>query len=242
MKKIILFAIILSTLILPACVGRIMVGSGDVVREMRDVSGFDEVDICCGMELILSQGEKISLEIEAEDNFLPEIETIVLGDTLRIGYQDQYPETAYRPTRPIRVYLTMTEIRGIEISGGGELDANVIETDKLGIHLSGGSEANINELVAKDFSLHISGGGDAQIAGQVNEQDVNLSGGSSYEAENLASSDAVLDVSGGGDAELWVTDKLVVNASGGSSVDYYGSPHLTSNTSGGSTVRSQGGK
>ncbi|MBC8503922.1 MAG: DUF2807 domain-containing protein [Anaerolineales bacterium] len=242
MKKNILVAILSLTLILSACAARIVRGSGDVVSEMRDVSGFDEVDVCCGMELILSQGDEISLEIEAEDNILAEIESRVVGDSLRIEYRDQYPETGYRPTRPIRIYLTIAEIRAVEISGGGELDAFTIETDSLDLRLSGGSEAEIDSLIAEEFNLHISGGGDASVSGQVVEQNIHLSGGSSYEAGNLESSEAGLDVSGGGDAEVWVTDKLVVNASGGSSISYYGELQLTSNTSGGSTVKSLGSK
>ncbi len=242
MKKLVLFGIAMLTVTLSACAARIVRGSGDVVSEVRDVSGFDEVDVCCGMELILSQGDAESLEIEAEDNILEEIETRVVGDELRIGFRDQYPETAYRPTRPIRIYLTTPEIRGVEISGGGELDAFEIETDRFDLHLSGGSDAEIDSLIAERFDLHISGGGDAVVSGQVDEQNLDLSGGSSYAGDDLESNATDVNVSGGGDVEVWTTETLDVNASGGSQVAYYGSPTVDSNTSGGSNVRSLGSK
>jgi len=242
MKKNTLLLAVLLALILSACAARIVRGSGNVIREFREVSGFDRVDMCCGMELFLTQGNDARLEIEADDNILEEIESIVIADTLRIEFQDQYPDTAYRPTRPIRVFLTISEINYIEISGGGELFASEISTQQLELKLSGGSSAEIKEVDIDEFDLDISGGGDSYVAGQVDEQRVDLSGGSSYEADNLESKDTVIDVSGGGDALIWVTDSLDVNASGGSSVSYYGKPHLTSNTSGGGSLNSLGNR
>ena len=31
-------------------------GSGNIVTESRDVSGFEHVEVCCGMELYLTEG------------------------------------------------------------------------------------------------------------------------------------------------------------------------------------------
>ncbi len=242
MKKLIMVVTIAMAMMLSACAARVVRGSGNVVRETRDVRGFEQIDICCGMELILSQASQESLEIEAEDNIIAEIETRVVGDTLEVGYIEQYPETAYWPTKPIRLFLSVEVVREIDISGGGELDAFEIETDSFDLHLSGGSDAEIDALNVDDFDLDVSGGGDVKVSGQVNEQRIELSGGSSYEASELVSEQAVINVSGGGNAEIWVTDSLDVNASGGSSVSYYGQPIVNSNSSGGSSVISLGSK
>jgi len=192
------------------------------------------------MELYLEQGKSESLEIEAEDNILAEITSQVVAGTLRIEYKEQYPDTAYLPTRPIRVYLTMVDIEGIEISGGGELSADSLKSDSLHLRLSGGSDAQIDDLKAGTLTVDVSGGGDIEVAGQVAEQFVDASGGSSYDAENLESDDTTLTLSGGGDARIWVQDTLWVDASGGSQVRYYGSPKVQSDVSGGSELKSLG--
>lgn len=240
MKKIYIPILILFALVFSSCAARVVHGSMNVVTETRQVSDFSRVDICCGMELFLEKGKRENLEIEAEDNILAEIESVVRGDTLWIKFRDGYPEVAYRPNRPIRIYLTAEEIAGVEISGGGDLYAEEITTERLELVLSGGSDAEIEALKADYFDLDVSGGGDVSIAGAVEEQRIDSSGGSSYDAEDLESEMATLHVSGGGNASLWVHDMLDVDASGGSSVSYYGQPKITASTSGGSNLSSLG--
>jgi len=242
MKKLIFCVIIAMAMMLSACAARVVRGSGNVISETRNVRSFERIDVCCGMELILSQANQESLEIEAEDNIIAEIKARVVGDTLEIGYIEQYPETAYWPTKPIRLYLSAEKIREIEISGGGELDAFDIETDSFDLHLSGGSDAEIDALNVDDFDLDVSGGGDVKVSGQVIEQRIDLSGGSCYEASEFESEEAVINVSGGSNAEIWATETVDINASGGSTVTYYGQPILNSNTSGGSNVKSLGSR
>lgn len=240
MKKFLILFTIIFALLLSSCAARVVRGSGDVVSEVRDVQGFDQVDVCCGMELYLSQGSSESLEIEAEDNILPELVSSVHGGVLEIGFRDQYPEAVYLTSKPIRVYVTMIEVTGIEVSGGGDLFAETIDAGELVVRLSGGSDAQIDQLSADNLEIDVTGGGDVEIAGQVIEQQLFSSGGSSYTADELESDQAVMYVSGGGHATVWVNEKLSVDASGGSKIAYYGEPRLTSESSGGSSLNSLG--
>ena len=231
---------ILSALILSSCASRIVHGSGKVVAETRQVRRFSRVDVCCGMELYLEQSNRESLEIEAEDNILAEIESIVQGDILVIKFRGSYPDVVYSPKRSIQIYLTVNEIEGIEISGGGELFAEDISTNSLVIDLSGGSDAEIDFLKADYFDLNVSGGGDIELVGEVTKQFVDASGGSSYQAKELHSEEATLNISGGGSAMVWVDEIFNVDASGGSSVRYFGTPRIQSDVSGGSEITGLG--
>jgi uncharacterized membrane protein len=84
MKKTVVLVSVVTLLFITACgvssgFGfRTVKGSGEVITVQRDMSGFNRVDICCGMTLILSQGESESLEIKADDNFMAEIVTRVV--------------------------------------------------------------------------------------------------------------------------------------------------------------------
>jgi hypothetical protein len=240
MRKISIPMFVFFAVMISGCASRTVHGSGNVTSETRSVRNFERVDICCGMELYLEQGKAERLEIEAEDNILEEIVSDVVAGTLKIEYKNQYPDTAYFPSRPIRVYLSVVDIERIEISGGGELSADSLESERLQINLSGGSDAQIDDLVADSLDVDVSGGGDVEIAGQVGEQYINASGGSSYDAEDLHSEKTTLNLSGGGQARLWVQNTLNVDASGGSQVRYYGSPSVNSDASGGSEIRSLG--
>src|SRR3990172_801597 len=80
-----------AVLFISACTlaaGYLIRGSGRVATETRQASGFDEIEGCCGMQLILSQGETESLEIEAEDNILPEIVSEVIGSRLSVRFDN----------------------------------------------------------------------------------------------------------------------------------------------------------
>ena len=195
-------------------------GSGNVVRITREASDFTAIEVCCGMQLTLTQGEPTTVELEGDDNILPEIETIVRGDVLTVQFRQRV--NLWTNTRtPIRVYVTMPTISAIEVSGGGTASAPTISSDELQLTLSGGARATIG-------------------AGVVTEQTVDASGGSQYLAEDLQSERAHLEISGGSRARVWASESLVVDASGGSNVAYYGRPDVDQDTSGGSDIDSLG--
>ena len=86
MNKKMLLPLVLIMFLLSAC--NAVRGSGDVVTETRAVSGFDQVSLSGQGELIVTQGDQESLEIEAEDNIIAVIETEVRGNTLYIGIKE----------------------------------------------------------------------------------------------------------------------------------------------------------
>jgi Putative auto-transporter adhesin, head GIN domain len=228
-------------LLLSACANfSLLQGSGKIVRESRAVSDFTAVEICCGMQLTLTQGEPTSVEIEGDDNILPEIETLVAGDRLTVQFRQRIGLWTNTRT-PIQVYVTMPTISGVEVSGGGALTASTIQSDAFQLTLSGGSHADIDELQVTELRADLSGGAHATImAGTVPTQLIDASGGSHYLAEELQSAQANLDISGGSEARIWASDSLVVDASGGSEVAYYGRPNVEQDVSGGSDLNALG--
>lgn len=220
--------------------GKIIRGSGKVTSETRPVSNFDQISVCCGMQLIFAQGAAETLELEGEDNLLPEIVTTVSDGRLTVRYRDINSRTQYQPTQPIRVKVSAVQIHSLEVSGGGSLEAGQIQTDRLTIELSGGSTASLGALKAESLRLRCSGGGSATLAGSVTEQDISTSGGSGYRAGDLESERVKIEMSGGGVATVWVNESLEANLSGGVRAEYYGRPLITEELSGGSKLVSLG--
>jgi len=183
--------------------GKVIRGSGKVVSETRPVSNFEQVSVCCGMHLILTQGETESLEIEADDNLLPEIVSTLEVGKLTIRFKDTNGGTQYRPTQPIRIKVSAIHIRGLEVSGGGSLEAGKIDTDRLDIGLSGGSLAKTGSIAADTMKLGISGGGDFSAQDlRLTHLEVDLSGGSMASIQALESDSLKLGSSGGGKITL----------------------------------------
>jgi hypothetical protein len=233
-------------------------GSGNVITENREISEIEEVKVCCGMKLLLTQGEHATLTLEGDDNILREIETVVTGKSLNVRFRTTIGLFNLRPSRQVIVHLQMQTIRGIEINGGGSLEVEIIESEGITLNLTGGSHGTINSLQATNADLTNSGGskltvnalttenlkialsGGSRLTinnGTATTQQVNSSGGSQYQATDLQSTTAKIDVGGGGQAKVWVTESLAVHASGGSRVEYTGNPTVEQQLSGGSNLR-----
>jgi len=195
-------------------------GSGNVTNETRDVSRFERVDVCCGMELTLTQGDVESLRIEADDNFMDEIVTTVSNGTLTINYRIT-TNVSYRPSQQVKLYLAAKEIRGVSISGGGELNAESLVGDRFELDLSGGSDAIVGTLTADDVRIHVSGGGNIETESiHADRLEVDLSGSSDAIFEDLQVGTFVLDGSGGGDVRgAGFVETQNIELSGGSSFD-----------------------
>lgn len=258
MNKRFLSIFLVVTLLLNGCALAAVRGSGNVVTESRTVTDFEQVEVCCGMELRLTQGDDVQLTLEADDNLLPEIETVVRDGTLLVRFRSRLGLFNLHLSRPIIVNLQMPTIHGIAISGGGSLETERLETERLTLAFSGGSQGAIGDVQAENvdlstsgggqvtidnidldtLDLEVSGGGHTTIAnGAITNQRVSLSGGSHYDGAAVEGETATLDLSGGAEARVWVTERLVVQASGGSQVEYTGNPALEQSLSGGSQLR-----
>jgi len=227
---------------------RMVRGSGDVINEDRNVSGFDKILVEGAGRLILTQGKKESLIVETDDNLMQYIRTEVVGDTLEIGFEDDVVlssgngRVALDPTDGFIFYISVIDLQGISISGAADIEMDKIKTDQLDITFSGAGRVSVDDLDAGSLNVHVSGAGDVNLVGRVDDQVVMLSGLGRYQAFDLESQEASVTISGAGGANVWVIETLDVSISGAGDVKYYGSPSVTPNISGVGRIQSQGEK
>jgi hypothetical protein len=219
---------------------RTIKGSGNVVTEERDVSGFDRVALSGFGEVIITQGDEESLTVETDDNLMRYIETVVRGVTLELGFTDD--DILLRPSKSIIFRLSVIELTALDSSGAGLFEIDELDADRLEVTLSGAGDIRIDSLTATDLVVTVSGAGNIKLAGQVKTQEVNLNGLGNYVAPDLESQAATVRISGAGSASIWALDTLDVTISGAGNVDYYGSPEVSENISGVGKVTSQGDK
>ncbi len=214
-------------------------GTGNVITESRRVSGFDSVDLSGIGTLIIEQGDSESLEITAEDNLMPYLESRVIGSRLELGVQ-QF--VSIQPMKDIVYHLTVIDLSAIDTSGLGNVEINSLSTAQLSIDISGSGNVNIGDLQAETLNLNVSGMGNITVAGKVNDQRVEISGAGSYQAGDMQSSTARIKISGSGNATVWAEQDLNVDISGMGTVDYFGSPVVSSDISGAGNLSSAGAK
>jgi len=234
MKRIIVF--VLCMISLSAC--NILQGSGKVVSEERNVSGFNKVTLSGVGELDITQGSSEALTIEAEDNIIPKITANVNNGTLEISYDSKVWNIL--PSRAVKFHLTMNEINSLDTSGAGSISVSGLQTSALEISVSGGGNVSISDLSADTLNVTLNGVGNFDLAGSVTSQQVTLNGAGRYQAGDLQSQNAKIVVNGGCSATIWVTDTLDVKITGLGGVDYYGHPNVTPNITGAGKVSELG--
>ena len=208
-------------------------GSGNVLSEDRQVSGFDSVSVSGGGELILAQGDEEALTIETDDNLLPFIKSEVQNGRLSIGPRN----VNLTPTKSVRYQLKLKKLNDLESSGSVRVEADNIQTERFALSVSGSGNFNVAHLETQVLSTHISGSGSTSASGRAETQDIDISGSGDHHASDLKSSKAVANISGSGHASLWVTQTLTAHISGSGSVEYRGDATVASHVSGSGKVR-----
>ena len=236
-KKYILFAAIAVLLVSSACgvvpvLSRTIEGSGNIITEERNVSGFDRVTLAGFGEVSVEQGATESLTVSTDDNIMPYVRTEVRNNTLILDFDDTARNRSYDPTDGIKFNLVVKDLNRVDISGAGSFEVSKLETEALLADLSGAGNLEIYDLTASELVVRQSGAGTVVVFGQVSGQDLTHSGVGSYHGTDLESETAIIDISGAGSATVWATESLDIQISGLGNVIYYGNPRITQDISG----------
>jgi hypothetical protein len=198
-------------------------GSGNIVTETREVSGFDKISVDYPARVLISQGSVETLKVAAEDNLLPGLKTEVRGDELRIYYESQDGEHV-NPTKPVIITLTVKELTAIDFSSAGELTLEGLESDVLNVALDGAGNVKLNELSIKNLNVTLSGAGSTTASGTADTLNLSISGFGSFNGKDLKCQTVDVTISGAGSATVRAENELDATISGAGSVSYYGSP------------------
>lgn len=234
-------------------------GSGEVVTQDFDVSGFDRVSLEGFGNVFITQGETESLSIQTDENILPYLEVSVQAGELVLGTR---PNVNLLPSQGITYNITVRDLeavslRGsgdflmepinaetmdIELFGSGDIVFDGLTTGRLFIRLSGSGNIRVGDLDAQTVTTDLSGSGNITLDGTAPSQEIQVQGSGDYAAGDLESSSVEIDISGSADVTVWVTDELTVDASGSGDVRYYGNPAIDESGSGSLDVTSLGEK
>ena len=231
-------------------------GSGVVVPQHYDYSGFTEVVVDSGfdVEIDYADDDTYAVVVTVDDNLVQEqlLKVELDGDTLHIGLAPLW--NYHDVTAKARVVLP--RLTGLGASGSSSVVVTKLKSgDALQLEASGASTVEIVGVSFGDVSVDVSGAsrveGSAEVgevAGEVSGGSVlhlagaasglrlDASGGSRLDLLELRAENADLSLSGGSNGQVTVTGALTVDASGGSRLEYAGDPQVSVDASGGSAV------
>ncbi len=212
-----------------------VIGSGHVVSETRNVSGFHGVELSSSGDVIVTQGDTEGLVIEAEDNILPLLETTVdAKGVLRLGFKEHSGSVSFK--KPLIFKLSVKTLDKVVLAGSGDLRAASLTTDKLSIELPGSGDVTIGHLKTDTLKADVTGSGDLTLAGEARAQKIVFAGSGDYEATDLQTDDTTLEINGSAESKVWTNKSLVVEINGSGEVAYRGTPKLKKSINGSGEV------
>ncbi len=149
--------------------------TGSIISETRTIIGFDKVQVENNLNVFITQDSAFEVTVEAGENIVPLIETVVTDGTLFIRNKNRCNWTrSYN--KPFNVYIKMPVIKYITSDGTGNIKGlNTITTDMFDVRTknSGNIELTVNNL---KVTSHMHGSGDITLLGTTNEHDCDIGG------------------------------------------------------------------
>ncbi|MBA3816905.1 MAG: DUF2807 domain-containing protein [Parachlamydiaceae bacterium] len=213
-----------------------LTGSGNVISQVRNVMGFNQILFSGNGNLIISQGNTESLKIEGEDNIVDLITTAVVDKALRIDYKKANMAHLINSKAPLNIYVQVKDIQEIRLSGSGSISTiKPLTAFQLKVSVSGSGSGQIGIIGHKLVTI-LSGSSNFIVSGTVENQDIWISGSGDYQAEKLTSKVANVNITGSGKVTVNVQDDIDVHISGAGTVNYQGTPRIRQSISGSGSI------
>jgi hypothetical protein len=207
----------LSLLAASAALAASLTGSGRSVTEDRALSGYRGISLSIPGRVEIVQGAVEGIRITADDNVMPEIESVVENGTLELRFRQRFGNV--NKVR-ILVVVNAKTVESLAIAGSGDIHAPALNAQRL--------------------SVHIAGSGDVKLAGRAESLDVNIAGSGDLDAGRFDTRRANVSVAGAGDATVWARQALRVSVVGSGGIRYYGDPAVERSIVGSGSVKRLG--
>lgn len=217
---------------------RAVAGYGTPRSESRAVSGFRAIALNGPMKLVLRQGAREALELRADDNLLPLIETRVVDrggvPTLEIGSRRG---TNLASRTEMTVTVDVVTLSALSVNGSGDVVCDELKTASLHVKLAGSGKLMLRAVTADDLALKLSGSGGAQVKGRTGKLQVAIAGSGDVDAGELEADDVTVGISSSGDVSVNARKTLAVSIAGSGDVAYRGTAVVTSSVAGSGRIR-----
>jgi hypothetical protein len=210
-------------------------GSGNIVSEVHDLSGFDAISAGGASDVQVALGDDWHVELITDDNLHEYVELSIENRTLRIRNREM---VNLRPTDKVLIRVVMPAINDITASGASTVMVeSEIAQSELSVSASGSSDVHINVNLDR-ISVRCSGSSDIHISGYAGYANVSASGSSDFRGKEFSCDVAEVSLSGSSDMYAIIREEVSGNLSGSSDLHISGSPVIRVSTSGSSDIKS----
>lgn len=214
-----------------------IIGEGPVIPETRNTTAFNGLSVSIPADVDFKPSSEYHVTLEAQQNILDEIETVVSDNILKIRFR--HPNVRIKNHEKILIHITGPDARLLEMNGSGLLKVEgTIEPAEIKLVMSGSGNIEVEELLANKIEAVMSGSGRIEVnTGNANEEKITISGSGFIGMSEVMVKDAATNISGSGTMEVYVTNTLKAKISGSGTVYYRGDPAISSQVSGSGKVQ-----
>lgn len=187
-------------------------GQGAIVTETRTVNDFHSINNLIVADIFLTQGPKEDIILEAQQNILDQLKTIVVNNELRLSFT-----RCVDIQEKVKIYISIPDIKNLTVTGVGDLVAQ--------------NDFNLSEL-----NVVLTGVGDVILKGITSELNIMLTGVGNVKTFQFNTDLCDATLTGVGDIEVFVNDQLNVNLTGVGNVYYKGNPTISATITGSGSV------
>jgi len=220
MKNSLIFSLLAMFLLISCLIQPSIRGNGNVTKEQRTVSSFDQLEISSGpFTVYLSQGEMESVEVEIDDNLQQYIEVRNDGSKLVLDVRDKIN---LGKTTKNNIYVSLRNIDLLSISGVCKVrTTGSLRCDDFTLNVNGVSDGEM-EVYCKKLDANISGVGNLELQGNTTELNIRQSGVGNFNARKLIAEKVDVVNSGVGSVSVYASQELSMSNSGVGSISYSG--------------------
>ena len=201
-------------------------GNGQIKKETREVSNYTSLASQGSMDVQISYGNSGSIIIEADENLLPYIETLVENGKLSIKTKKN---VNLKSSSKMVVHVSMTKINSLQLSGSGNINGSGAFTNdgKTDIGVSGSGNLTLDFDSFKDLDLSVSGSGNIDLKSNAansttNSINAKVSGSGNIDCSSISSKDVDAKLSGSGNIKVYANNSIDAKISGSGNVYYKG--------------------
>lgn len=161
---------------------------------------FHSISLLGSCDVKFTQGDSISIRVEATEKRLDNIVFESDGETLTIKNKEKVV-SLFDNTGAATVYITAPSLDAIAIYGAGDFECkDYLKTDNLSLSIMGAGDIDIDNLDADMLNVSIMGAGDIKMKmNNVNETRANISGSGDVAMYCTNCNLAIVNISGAGD-------------------------------------------
>lgn len=179
--------------------GKIVFGSGKVIKERRELTKFTTIDNCTVFDIIVRQGSSSSAIVEVDDNVMQYVDIAVEGDRLEIRTKDARLEKLTKKT----IYITAESLIAFQNNGTGDVAIGELNTIGDFYFQNNGTGDVAMSFSARKIEIDDSGTGDLSYSGACKELELDNSSTGDVTIKSIILEKLIVENSATGNLKLF---------------------------------------